>query len=136
MTAGSRFAAQVSDQVRMVQRRMEAVMKSSTLDVIERTQIDVEDGGNMPVVTGFLRASGQASFDGMPSGLPREGDQWDVEDVILEIERMEIGKTFYFGWTANYAIYMEDRYSFLYLATQKWQSIVDKNAQRAVREIK
>jgi len=92
----------------------------------------------MPVDTGFLRASMAVSFDGMPSG-PSRGDQktayaYDDAQVTLKLAGVEVGKTIYAGWTAEYAIYSEERYGFCRSAAQNWQNhvsaaIADAKAQ-------
>lgn len=89
-------------------------------------------GGRMRVDTGFLRASGQMSFNGMPTG-PLRGDpeqryEWDGKSFELQLAGLEIGMIVYFGWTAAYAAAREARDGFMAGAAQKWQSFVDKRA--------
>lgn len=88
----------------------------------------------MRVDTGFLRASGQASLNGMPTG-PVRGDSTDKHHydngekvsptVTLNLGELKLGSTLFFGWTANYAIYREAYDGFLEGATQNWQKIVN-----------
>lgn len=121
------------------QLRMSALAAQSTQDLIEEAQTPVAKGGKMRVDTGFLRASGQASFSGMPSG-PSRGRERGVNDApgellydtpedfaIAMLQGFELGKTIYFGWTANYAKYREAYDGFLVSALQNWQSIVNRN---------
>ena len=132
------FAAQVDDWVKRSQKRMERVAKTATLAVIEDAQVPVAKGGRMRVDTGFLRASGRVSLDGMPSGPSRNtgeivaGTGDTSPETILTIGKAQIGDTIWFGWTANYARFREANDGFLGIAVQKWQQLVDE----AVRKVK
>jgi hypothetical protein len=84
----------------------------------------------MRVDTGFLRASGQASLDGMPSG-PARGEatgnyEFDPNVSTLVIARAKLGGKIWFGWTANYARPREAKDAFLRMAVQRWKSIVSQ----------
>jgi len=73
-------------------------------------------GGKLPVDTGYLRYSFDVSFNGMPSG-PGRGDPkatyaYDPSKITLKLADVEVGKTIYAGWVADYAIYSEERYGF------------------------
>lgn len=140
------FAAQIDAWVRKSQDRTKAVLQESAARLIEDAQTvgpSVKNpsngaGGKMPVDTGFLRASMAVSFDGMPSG-PNRGDPkqayaYDDAQVTLKLAGVEVGKTIYAGWTADYAIYAEERYGFCRSAAQNWQNhvsaaIADAKAQ-------
>jgi hypothetical protein len=120
--------------------RTEAVVKQSLQDLTEEIQTPVAKGGRMRVDTGFLRASGQGSLNGMPTGpsRPPDGDEGVNYDdgeavpnsVVLTIAGMKIGDSFFFGWTANYAKYREAKDAFLRLGVQRFQQIVDATVQR------
>jgi hypothetical protein len=134
--AGS-FSATVDDFVKASNERLAAVMKASTSDVIDQAQTPVAKGGKMRVDTGFLRASGQISLNGMPTGPGRgeltEPDSYSwAQDVGVEIKlaTAEPGATIFFGWTANYARYRETYDGFLGSAVQNWQKIVDDNVRK------
>jgi len=91
-------------------------------------------GGKMRVDTGFLRASGQSSLNGMPTG-PIRGNKnstynFDVSLTEKTISEFEIGSTFFFGWTASYAKYREAFDGFLASALQQWPRIVARNTER------
>lgn len=138
-----RFKAQVDDQVRTVRRRLLAVQQQSTIDVLRKAQETDKTGGTMRVKTGFLRHSLRVSLDGMPFGPIRgeEGKTYDWEsesqsDFLAEIAKVKLGRTIYAGWTANYARPREYRDNFLRRALQKWQQIVERNAERAVARIR
>lgn len=54
--------------------------------------------------------------------------------MTLKLAGVEVGKTIYAGWTADYAIYSEERYGFCRSAAQNWQNhvsaaIADAKAQ-------
>lgn len=119
-----------------VQSRVSTVEKQSAQDVVKLAQVPRGKGGNMPVRDGFLRNSGVAALNNLPSG---EGtkpkgysatDGWSEQQVMLTIFRAKPGDIIYFGWSANYARYMERRYGFMRLAAQKWDRIVAKNAAK------
>lgn len=107
---------------------------------IENPNLPGKGGGKMPVDTGFLRASGQLSLNGMPQG-PIRGDpnqssyEWDRDQVELTLSGVEIGDTLFFGWSAIYANKMETYYGFLASAVQRWNEIVAKNAAEIIRRI-
>lgn len=102
---------------------------------------DPGGGGNMPVDTGFLRASLMASTK-MPKprgGAPEEGKTYSFDEgqVALVIAGAEIGDTLYAVYGANYARAVEyghngapDR-GFVRLAAQQWQGIVAEVAAEA-----
>lgn len=50
----------------------------------------------------------------------------DSAPIGLVLNKMKIGDTFYFGWTAKYARYREAFDGFLESAIMNWQAIVDK----------
>lgn len=133
-----KFSAQIDAWVRASKERQRAVLRESTQRLIDQSQTvgpsvknpSGGEGGKMPVDTGFLRASMAVSFDGMPSG-PGRGDadstyQTDGQAVTLKLAGVEVGKTIYAGWVANYAVFMEERYGFMRSAAMNWQMIVDE----------
>lgn len=124
------FAATVTAFVADTEKRMTALAQQSTQDLIELVQTPVAKGGKMRVDTGFLRASGQISFTGMPSG-PSRGDgktQYTGGDFsVASLAGFQLGQTIYFGWTAEYAKYREAYDGFLISGVQNWQAIVDRN---------
>jgi hypothetical protein len=140
-----KFAAQVDENIRESEERLQAVLQASVSDLIDYVQTPVGKGGRMRVRTGFLRASGRAGLDGMPSGPTRgekeEPNSYDSAEkysgdnsVILTLLNFTVGRTFYFGWTANYARYREVYDGFLEAGAQRWQQIVDANVAK-VRDL-
>lgn len=130
------FTAQVDSFVRGTQLRMDALVRSSVQDVIRDAQRSVGEGGRMRIDTGFLRASGQLSLSGTPSGPVRperhEPGSYPYQPAVAELALAgaTVGSTIYFGWTAAYAKYREAYDGFLYAAVQNWQQIVNRNARR------
>lgn len=137
------FSAQVDKWVRESQKRVEVVFKESAQDVIAEMQAvgpsvanpDSFGTGNMPVDTGFLRASLQARLNEPPGVIrPRPaGDasySYSSSPIALVIAGAAIGDTIYATYGANYASIMEQRYAFRRLAAQNWQQIVDRQAKR------
>lgn len=162
--ADKKFSVQVNDIITMTEKRMNALIRQSTQEVIDLAQTPGPSvastsaaiasqsgkrqgpvaapgkGGKMPVDTGFLRASGQLSLNGMPTG-PTRGNadgsyQYDANSTELKLAKAKIGDTIFFGWTAEYAQYMEARYGFLASAVQKWPAIVERVAAEIVARIK
>lgn len=134
--AGS-FEAQVDRIVANTEKRMLLAMKQSLINTINNAQTPVKKGGRMRVDTGFLRASGQASLNGMPTGATR-GEKngvynWNNGLVEAVINGMEMGATLFFGWTANYAKYREAYDGFLHAELQNWQKTVDAVIAEAKR---
>jgi hypothetical protein len=127
------FSAAVSDWVTKSDRVLEAVVK----DAIQSTYNDMtkprSKGGNMPVDTGFLRNSVEASQGAMPKALEKRtpGLPVPVPDVIGFIIDMRVGQPLYIGFTMNYGPAMENRYSFVALAAANWQANVTSAARKA-----
>lgn len=124
------FSAVVEGFVTETEKRMIALAKQSTTNLIEIVQTPTAKGGKMRVDTGFLRASGQMSLTGLPSG-PARGDPdkkytWNKANAVADFAGFTLGQTIYFGWSANYATYREAYDGFLISGIQQWQSIVDK----------
>lgn len=124
--------------------KMLKVVKNSIKEVVEDAQRPVKEGGKMPVDTGFLRLSGHSQLNQIPKGEIRgrhrkKGEEGvlpeyampDNADYILPIlAKMKIGDTFYFGWTAVYALKQEIYHGFMESAVMKWKEIVDNQIRR------
>jgi len=134
------FAKQVGSIIAKSEDRMLAVFRQSAQDVVNDAQKPREKGGNMPVRTGFLRNTGDAAVNAIPVGETEPQDrkgvyQWNADSALLAINRAQLGDTIFFGWSANYAKYMEARYGFMRLAAQNWNQIVRNNAKKLERAI-
>ena len=126
---------------RKAEAAMTATLKESAQDLVNETQKSRSRGGRMPVDLGFLVNSFSAALNSTPKG---EGEappgyskaDWDASPVVLVINRVKIGDRLVMGWTANYAPYMEARYSFMRSAAQNWDTITERAARRVRRAIR
>lgn len=135
-TTNLNFGAQISEWASRTTQRMEAVFKESTQRTVARMQTPVGAGGNMPVDTGFLRASIRASTESMPRidpgakapaiGVVPQND----DDVTATIINAKLGQTIFVGYTASYAAHVEYGTSrmapraFVGLAVEQWPATV------------
>ena len=134
-----KFGAQVNAWARKSERRLEAIFKESAQRVIEQAQTvgpSVANpgggaGGKLPVDSGFLRASGQASLTGWPVGPSRVEDGMGQFDYSITIAGAKLGQTIFWGWSAAYAGIAEERYGFMRSAAQNWGSIVSAVTREA-----
>lgn len=137
------FMAKVTGQIANARKAMTAVYRESAQRVIELAQTPVGQGGNMPVKTGFLRASGQAVLNGEPMGLvdrPAGAEtsySYDAGQVSLVIASAELSDRITFAYTAKYARAQEYGANgragrrFVGLAAQQWPQIVAQVAGEA-----
>lgn len=123
-----RFSAQVDAWVAASKERTTAVFRESVQRTVTRMQTPVAKGGNLPVDTGYLRASLLGSTSSMPS--MRESATQEADAIVLAIAGLDLGQTFYAGYTANYARHQEygirgrDGRRFVGLAADRWQTTV------------
>lgn len=128
------FSATVSDWCRKVPEVHLAVFRESAKRVMEDMLTPRGAGGNMPIDTGYLRASLQASTTEMPTmregAIPTEGATYTPDgQVNLVIAGAELGETIYAGFTAIYARaqnygFKGPAFLFVELAAQKWEATV------------
>lgn len=147
------FSEQVRDMVDDSKKALIGVARAAIQDTINEAQKvgpsvanpSAGRGGRMPVDTGFLRASGTGSLSGWPTGvsnkpskIPRESLTYTyiADDVKNLLSQLDLGDTFYFGWTAEYAVAINVRYGFLDAALQNWPMYVDKRAKEAAKRMK
>ena len=137
-----KFSSQVDDIIITTEKRLIALARQSTQEVVDQAQTPVAKGGKMRVDTGFLRASGQMSLTGMPTGPVRsEADDqgeynWQKTTVVTSLSKLKLGMSVFFGWTAGYAKYRETYDGFLESAVQNWPVIVDKVTRQIKARIK
>ena len=121
---------QIDRIVIKTEARLLAVARQGIADTIAETQKPKAQGGRMPVLTGFLRASGVAAVNSIPrgptKGLKTQGYSWAGESINIVLAQMKLGDTFYWGWTAIYANVQEIRNGFLGGALMNWQRNIDK----------
>ncbi len=145
------FSATVSDWVTAEKARQTAVFRASVQEFVSQAQVTVPAGGNMPISTGFLRASILISREGPPisraDGQPEAGKAYPENgQVALVIAGAEIGETIYGAWSAAYAKRMEYGFvgtdslgrqynqvgfGFVAKAAQKWPEIVAEQSATA-----
>lgn len=134
------FTTQLDAWVKKTDQRVEAVFKQSFQRLVDEAQTPVAKGGNMRVDTGFLRNSGQASIGSLPIGpdknLGTPQPEWSNSEVAVTVNRLKLGQTIFFGWTANYAIHRENKDGFVRLASQNWQTIVNQVTKEVKATIK
>lgn len=155
MTQNLNFGQQVDAWTRKSRTLMEAVFQEATQDLIVAAQTPKGKGGNMPIRDGFLRNSGTAALNSVPSGPSRAPDgyknvDWDASPMAVVVASAKIGDRIVFGWTAAYARRMEYGFSgkdslgrtynqtgngFMRLAAQRWPEIVRDAAQRVRKEV-
>ena len=139
MAQKQNFTATVAKWVRNSEARLDGVHKEATKRTIDIAQTPVAKGGRMRVDTGFLRASGQASLTGMPSG-PSRGEKTGKYDfnpnaATATIAGAKLGGKIWFGWTANYARPREAKDAFLRMALQQWPATVNAVVAELKRRI-
>lgn len=144
----SNFAAQVADWVAKSKVACEAVFHDAAQSIVEDMQTTRASGGNMPVDTGFLRASLLASSSSMPQirqdAQPTPGQTYGYESgpVNLVINNTPLGGVVFTGYTANYAAHQEFGTSkmagrfFVTLASQKWPQFVKAAEQKLAAAMK
>lgn len=130
------FAAQVEDWVRDSEALLEGVFKESCQRVFDAMTTPRGYGGNLPVDTGYLRASIQASNVAPPpinpksAGNPGQSYTFNAGPVNLVINNTPLGGTVFVCATANYARHVEFGTSkqpaalFVTQAAQRWPQIV------------
>lgn len=135
------FAAQIKKFRDLTVEKLELVVKQSAQDVMEIAQTEKGAGGRMPVDLGFLRNSSFVA--GLNGSISAKGSG---DAYVGVIAGLELGDTFFAGWTAEYAMRMEygfvgtDKLGrtynqsgnfFAQSAAAQWQNIVAMNAQKA-----
>lgn len=133
------IGAQVDAFALATEKRMVALVRQSTQNTADIAQHPVAKGGRMRVDTGFLRASGQMSLNGLPTG-PVRGEKTEknsyetpVHTTITALSKFELGNSVFFGWTANYARRRNLYDGFLDMAVKDWPNIVARVASEIRR---
>lgn len=133
-----RFTAQVDEMVTETIERTNAVVLDSVQTTINIAQNPRAKGGKMRVDTGFLRASGNISYDGLPSG-PTRGNRKAKystdENYIAKLSGFKLGQTIFFGWTADYAEIRNIYDGFLDNAVGQWQKTVAASVEKLKKRL-
>ena len=123
----------IAEWVAKSEARLDAVWKTAAQDIAREVQTPRAKNGRMPVDTSFLRNSFAANINATPSG--NGNSTYSEGPVSIVINRAKIGDQVVFGWNTNYAGIMEAKYSFVRHATQRWQQIVNKAAQKVIARV-
>lgn len=141
--AYSTLVADIDRIILNTEARMLAMMRGSIQDAINNAQEVTKRGGKMRIDTGFLRASARAAVGNWPSGpsekpanAAKNSFSYDGESVTAALAKMQLGDTFYFGWTANYAPYRELYDGFLEGSLQHWSRYVAFNTDKVAQAVK
>ena len=110
------------------QARLEAVWKTAAQDIAKEVQTPRAKGGRLPLDTGYLRNSFSADINATPGG--NGNSPYSAGPIGIVVSRAKIGVRVVFGWSAQYSVYMEARFSFLRSAAQNWPQIVTKASQK------
>ena len=144
MSTGT-FDLKVSKVCLELKEELLGAVKNAIRNTVEEAQKPRNDGGKMPVDTGFLRWSGTASLNKVPTGLLEgrlrgKGEVGVLPEYKLGNEGgkmlntclidMKVGDTFYFAWTARYAYYQEMKCGFMESAVMNFGSYLDKELRR------
>jgi hypothetical protein len=129
---------------------MDAVFRESAQRVVTEMQTPVAQGGNMPVDTGFLRASLQMTKNApVPidaKARPADGKAYayNPDSVAMVINDATVGDALFASYTASYSLQVHFGTSkragrqWVTLAAQRWPSIVAAvcaEAQQAVAAV-
>lgn len=102
------FTATIDKWVADVPEKLTAVFRDATQTTVEIAQ------DNIPVDTGFARASIRASTEAMPTidpgaTAPKDGSSvpYTGTEIALTIAGADIEDTIRIGWTANYVEFLE-----------------------------
>jgi len=140
------FTTVVANFAESTKQRGEAIFREASQRVIEVMQTPVGAGGNMPVKTGFLRATlratlGEPGFSVQYNTSDGTSYTYDASATSLIIASARLGDRISAVYTANYAFFVNYGTSkmpprqFVGLAAQQWQRIVSEvNAEAQARQ--
>lgn len=140
------FSGDIEKHRQKVLRRARFVARTAALETFNESRLLRSKGGRMPLDTGFLRASSQARIGSIPSGPTQspspnkrygENEQASGQPVEATIIRwIPERDRLYFGFTANYARWMEAKYGYVRGAAENWNKNVRSANKRARSEIR
>lgn len=140
-----KFKNLVANFAEQAEEEAMAVVRQAIQDMTIQMQTPVKAGGRMPVDTGFLRWSAAGMLNAMPvgevKGRARRSDEpkdqplpeykQPQSDFLQNVlAQMKAGDTFYWGWTAEYALKQESDHRFMDSECEKWQKYVDDAVRR------
>ncbi len=143
MAQGS-FSAQISGFAANTKALMQAVRADAVQEMVTAMQTPGPSvtnpgnggGGNMPVASGFLRASLTAlpGYDVPMATTNPSSDKtfsFDRAQIDLVIQGVDFEAPITLAYAAVYARKMEERYAFVRLAAQRWPQFVAASAAKA-----
>lgn len=134
--------AKVTKWASATRERMVAVRNEAAQRLVEEMQTPVGEGGNMPVDTGFLRASLVGTANAAVPVTYNPGGSihtWSPEEFALSLLAWDLNTSFHATYTANYAAAVNygarghPGRQFVGLAVQRWPQIVADVAAQARR---
>lgn len=138
--ASTSFEQQVLAWQRKAEAAMTATLKEAAQELTRQANESRFKTGNTPIDTGFLRNSFNGAVNSIPTGQSTaptgyKNTDFDAGPALLAINKVKVGDRLVLGWTAQYAIYMEARYSFMRRAAQNWDIIAAQAARKVRRSI-
>lgn len=129
------FFADVDAWTRKSEALMLLVFQESAQRLLEKVQTPEAKGGNMPVMTGFLRSSMVVTLNTPHVGFRERSNAqtytYDLNQYAMAFSNAELGDTIYASFSARYAIFLEygttkiRPRSFVRTAAQQWPQIVN-----------
>lgn len=127
------FEITVEDWVAKSKEVTDAIIKESTQRIVNEIRTPRARGGNMPVDTGFLRASVTVQINTLSAPVTmnpnRKMKHPDSTQWVINLAQAEAGDIIFVAFTANYAVFMEARYGFVRLGIQNFQQHVNAATQ-------
>ena len=139
------FSQRIRDWSNRTLSAAEMIRKASAIELATVMQRPKSEGGNMPVLTGYLRASFTARVNSDPvigaTNYPAPGQTYSYNPGAVNsvISRALPTQSIKMGYQAAYATYQEygtDKFApcgFVRLGVQQWPQIIERNT-RAVRQ--
>lgn len=138
-SSSSGARADVTTWIAKVGERLEFIGKESARTVAVEVRRPIYSGGNMPVRTGNLMNSLQASTSGVPSGGYRPSTHERLPDPMGQVNSVidgsKLGDKISLGFRVAYSVYAERKHMFVHLTALKWRSIVSDVTEKAKRII-
>lgn len=138
---GNQFGIEVGQWTRSMKDYTKAVFHESVLELISIMQTPVQQGGRMPVDTGFLRASLEVgttpveNLSWMHPGHSQGQFSWSIAEVERTVRSAKVGDIVYMVYQSETADWLEfgtsenRAYGFQRGAVQQWPSIVRRVAR-------
>ena len=139
-----RIAVQAKALQGLTERRVDAVLRTATQEIVRTMQTPKAKGGLMPVDTGFLKNSIVTSVNGGAlHGTPgADADGGSADSWELVVAGFNAGDVLTVGYTAHYARYQEYGTSafagnfFMLNAVNRWPAAVRRAVAEAKRRIR